>query len=99
MVNVDHSFAVTIQLDTTGCDSKHPELTAEIARCDDAIRRFTNSGAYDTAAYRRSVMKHRAEYESIKRGRALDAEQAMQSVLCGSQQDIDHPLVGPSSAG
>jgi hypothetical protein len=44
-------------------------------------------------------MIHRAEYESIKRGRALDAEQAIKSVLRGSQQDIDHSLVGSASAG
>jgi DNA-binding FadR family transcriptional regulator len=51
--------------------------------------RLTNA---DTDAYRRSLVKHRAVYESIQKGRAQEAEQAMRSVLRGSQKDIDRSL-------
>ena len=38
MVNVDHIFAFTDPLDTRRYGSKTSELTAEIAKCDEAIR-------------------------------------------------------------
>jgi DNA-binding FadR family transcriptional regulator len=58
--------------------------------------RLTNA---DTNAYRRSLVKHRAVYESIQSGRAQQAEQAMHSVLRGSQKDIDRSLEITNSKG
>jgi DNA-binding FadR family transcriptional regulator len=55
--------------------------------------RLTNA---DMAAYRLSLTKHRAVLASIRNGKPEEADIAMQTVLRGSQRDLEHALRPPT---